>query len=86
MFEMNYQLEKCLLALFQKVGSDSLCWSFQHALTSQRSFAERERAKLKKEIIEEVLQHFSLSTNAEDVISQIKDLQKGLDDLYKTVM
>ena len=28
----------------------------------------------------------TLTTNAEDVISQIKDLQKGLDDLYKTVM
>ena len=75
-----------MLALFQKVGNDSLCWSFQHALTNQRSFAERERAKLKKEIIEEVLQHFSLTTNAEEVISQIKDLQKGLDDLYKTTM
>ena len=86
MFEMNYQLEKCLLALFQEVGNDSLCWSFQHALTSQRSYAERERAKFKKEIIDEVLQHFSLSTNVEEIISQIKDLQKGLDDLYKTVM
>ena len=75
-----------MLALFQKVGNDSLCWSFQHALTSQRFFAEREREKLKKEIIEEVLQQISLTTNAEEVISQIKDLQKGLDDLYKTVM
>ena len=41
---------------------------------------------MKAEIIDEVLQRISLSTNAEDVISQIKDLQKGLDDLYKTVM
>ena len=75
-----------MLALFQKVGNDSHCWNFLHALMSQRFFAERERAKLKKEIIDEVLQHFSLSTNVEEIISQIKDLQKGLDDLYKTVM
>ena len=53
---------------------------------SQRLFAEREREKLKKEIIEEVLQQISLTTNAEEIISQIKDLQKGLDDLYKSTM
>ena len=46
----------------------------------------KEMQKMKAEIIDEVLQRISLSTNAEDVISQIKDLQKGLDDLYKTVM
>ena len=86
MYEMNYQLEKCLIALFQEVGNDSLCWNFQHALMSQRFFAEREREKLKKEIINEVLQQISLTTNAEEVISQIKDLQKGLDDLYKSAM
>ena len=54
MFEMNYQLEKCLIALFQEVGNDSLCWNFQHALMSQRLFAEREREKLKRETTEKV--------------------------------
>lgn len=75
-----------MIALFQEVGNDSLCWNFQHALMKQRYFAEREREKLKKEIIEEVLQQISLTTNAEEIISQIKDLQKGLDDLYKSTM
>ena len=75
-----------MIALFQEVSNSSLSWNFQHALMSQRFFAEREREKLKKEIIEEVLQQISLTTNAEEIISQIKDLQKALDDLYKTVM
>jgi len=46
----------------------------------------KEMQKMKAEIIDEVLQRISLTTNADEIISQIKDLQKGLDDLYKTVM
>ena len=63
-----------------------LSYYFRKQMILEDFAKSKEMQKMKAEIIDEVLQRISLSTNAEDVISQIKDLQKGLDDLYKTVM
>ena len=63
-----------------------LSYHFRKQMILEDFAKSKEMQKMKAEIIDEVLQRISLSTNAEDVISQIKDLQKGLDDLYKTVM
>ena len=64
----------------------ALTTQFQNALFFHHYNEQKEREKFKREIINDVLQQISLTTNAEEIISQIKDLQKGLDDLYKSTM
>ena len=63
-----------------------LSYYFRKQMILEDFAKSKEMQKMKAEIIDEVLQRISLTTNADEIISQIKDLQKGLDDLYKTVM
>lgn len=72
--------------MFQKSGDMALTTQFQHGLFYYHYNESKERERFKREIINEVLQQISLTTNAEEIISQIKDLQKGLDDLYKSTI
>lgn len=75
MYFRNHQLEEALLALIQKSNGNTIDLGLSHALTMQPYYEKKERDKLKKEIITEVLNNISLEIE--------NTVRKTLDELFK---
>ena len=78
---MTKGMYNALLKMIQKTGDTALMLQFQHDMVYQQFHERKEREKLIEEIAERVLSRISATVDVSEIIDQIEELRRIIDDL-----
>lgn len=72
-----------MLQAAQNTGDATLNWYYQRQMMLDSLQEKRERDQLVKDVAHEVLSHLSATVDVSEIIKEIEDLKRELDQFYK---